>query len=198
MEKRIINQFNEHLDVVIRSIEPLTPLLESAGIQLVNTLLGENKILCCASASLSPLADLFSSYVMNRFLQDRPGFPVVNLNADTSLIHAMASDNHYNDIYAKQIIALGQPGDMLVLFSMDKSTAILQAIKAAHDRQMGVLAITGGNNGDVAALLEPNNIELLVPDFNPARVLETQVVLIHQLCHLLDMQIFGISEESTF
>ena len=117
------------------------------------------------------------------------------LTTDSSTITSIANDYSYNEIFSKQIRALGQPGDVLLAISTSGNSAnIIQAIQAAHDREMIVVALTGRDGGGMASLLLPEDVEIRVPANVTARIQEVHLLAIHCLCDLIDSQLFGSEE----
>ena len=99
---------------------------------------------------------------------------------------------HYNEIFSKQIRALGNNGDVLLAISTSGNSAnVIQAIQAAHDREMHVVVLSGKDGGDIASILQPEDIEIRVPSDVTARIQEVHLLAIHCLCDLIDLQLFG-------
>ncbi len=108
------------------------------------------------------------------------------------LTASSVSDYSYNEIFSKQIRALGNSGDILLAISTSGMSAnVIQAIQAAHDREMRVVALTGKDGGDMSAILQPDDIEIRVPSDTTARIQEVHLLAIHCLCDLIDWQLFG-------
>ena len=123
--------------------------------------------------------------------------PAIALTTDSSTITAIGNDYSFNEIFSKQIKALGQPGDVLLAISTSgNSENITQAIHAAHSRQMSVIALTGKDGGKVAGALKENDIELRVPSLATCRIQEVHLLMIHCLCDTIDQQLF-ITEEAS-
>ena len=160
--------------------------------QMVNCLLSGNKILSCGNGGSAGDAQHFSSELLNRFEQERPSLPALSLCTDNSTLTAISNDYSYDEVFSKQIRALGQPGDLLLAISTSgQSTNVLQAISTAHDKEMNVVALTGKDGGQLAELLGENDIEIRVPSDSTARIQEVHLLVIHCLCDLIDNQLFG-------
>jgi len=133
--------------------------------------------------------------MLNRFERERPSLPAIALTTDTSTITSIANDYSYEEIFSKQIRALGQDGDVLLAISTSGNSAnVVQAIHAAHDRNMHVVALTGRDGGQIAPILLPDDVEIRVPSNVTARVQEVHLLVIHSLCDLIDHQLFGSEE----
>lgn len=192
MEQRVISLFHESIEACMNAGEQLPSLLVTASQMLVNALLNEKKIICCGNGISAAQAQILTSCLINRFEQERPGLPALYLGADITTQTAISQDYGLNEIYAKQLRSLGQEGDVLVIFSeQGKSGNLLQAISAAHDKNISVIAFTAGDGGDVAALLDHGDIELRVPSFSKPRIHEVHLLCLFCLCDLIDQQLFG-------
>ncbi|HTF97695.1 MAG TPA: SIS domain-containing protein [Cellvibrio sp.] len=192
MEQRVITLFHESIEAKMQAGEQLAPLLAQASEFIVHALLNEKKILTCGNGISAAQAQIFTACLLNRFEQERPSLPAFNLGSDFTTQTAIGSDSTFNDIYAKQIRSLGHQGDILLLLtSSGKASNLLQAISAAHDKQMQVIALTAGDGGDVAALLDHGDIELRVPLLAKPRIHEVHLLSLFCLCDLIDQQLFG-------
>lgn len=195
MQERIFQTFHQSIEIKMQVGEALVPLMVNASEALVHCLLSEGKILVAGTGISAALGQVFVSSLLNRLKQERPGLPAVNLAADSATLTAIGSDFSYNDIFAKQIRALGNPGDVLVMFSTDgASSSLVQALAAAHDRELNVVALTGGDGGDLATLLDANDLELRVPSHSAAHVHEAHLLMAFCLCDLIDVQLFGAQD----
>ncbi|MCV6610224.1 MAG: SIS domain-containing protein [Amphritea sp.] len=192
LQDRVISLFHNSMEVNAQTIEEYTPHISHAGELLLNCLMTENKILCCGNGGGASLAQHFSSLLLNQFRHERPGLPAIALSADGAALSGIAHDSQFNDVFSKQIRALGQPGDLLLLISTDgRSANLIQAIQAAHDRDMLVIALTGGTNDDIHSLLLPDEVEFCIPAEDPALIYGAQTLVLHALCDLIDYQLFG-------
>ena len=173
-------------------MEQLAPAIVQAAGKLTEALLSDRKILTCGNGGSAGDAQHFSSELLNRFERERPGLPAMALTTDTSTITSIANDYSYKDIFAKQISALGQQGDVLIAFSTSGSSAnILRAVSAVHQRQMTCVALTGKGGGELMQMMENDDICLCVPSSSTARIQEVHLIIIHCLCDLIDNQILG-------
>ena len=151
-----------------------------------------NKILTCGNGGSAADAQHFSAELVCRFERERPGLPAVALTTDSSALTAISNDYAYNEVFAKQVNALGQPGDILLAISTSGNSAnVLRAIEAAHDKGLTVVALTGRDGGNIANLMQDNDVEIRVPSNSTARVQEVHLLTIHCLCHQIDEVLFG-------
>lgn len=151
-----------------------------------------HKIMSCGNGGSAGDSQHFSSELLNRFEMERPGLPAIALTTDTSTLTSIANDYAYEEIFAKQVRALGQPGDMLLAISTSGNSAnVLRAMEAAHDRDIRIVALTGRNGGKMAAQFDNRDIEIRIPADSTARIQECHLLVIHCLCDLIDQQLFG-------
>ena len=151
-----------------------------------------NKILTCGNGGSAADAQHFSAELVCRFERERPGLPAVALTTDSSALTAISNDYAYDEVFAKQVSALGQPGDILFAISTSGNSAnVVRAIEAAHDKGLTVVAMTGRDGGNIARLLQGNDVEIRVPSDSTARVQEVHLLTIHCLCHQIDEVLFG-------
>ena len=188
----VIELFHSSIDTTMQSLEELAPRISDGGELMVQCLLDDHKILCCGEGQSGALSQIFSSNLLNRFNYERPSLPAISLSTDATTMSAISGDSTFNDVFTKQIRALGQAGDLLLVISNSgNSSTMIKAIQAAHDREMIVVSLSNNDNSDISALLSPEDIELCVPSINRARVAEIQLLVINCLCELIDHQLFG-------
>jgi len=192
MEQRVITLFHESIEATMQTGESLAPQIVHASEVMVEALLNGHKILTCGNGVSAAQAQILTSSLVHRFEQERPSLPAFNLGADMITQTAIAADGGGNDVYAKPLRALGQDGDVLVLItSTGNAGSLLQAISAAHDRNIRVIALTGGDGGDAAALLDHRDIELRAALPSAIRIHEVHLLTIFCLCDLIDQHLFG-------
>ena len=166
--------------------------IELASAMLNQALLGGHKILVCGNGGSASDAQHFSSQLLNRYDRDRPGLPAIALTTDSSTLTSIANDYDYGQIFSKQITALGQPGDILLAISTSgQSPNVVQAIQAANENEMQVIALSGKDGGAMSQVLDENSVEIRVPSDITARIQEVHILVIHILCELLDLQLLG-------
>ncbi len=191
LEERIRAHFEESIEVK-RSAMPLAPRIVEAADLITRCLLADGKVLSCGNGGSAADAQHFSSEFLNRFEMERPGLPAIALTTDSSTLTSISNDYAYEEIFAKQVRALGQPGDVLLAISTSGNSAnVSRAIEAAHERRATVIALTGRDGGHMAEVLRDNDIELRVPAERTCRIQEVHLVLIHCLCDLVDHQLLG-------
>jgi len=165
----------------------------AAAVELMTTAFSAgNKILSCGNGGSAADAQHFSAELVCRFERERPGLPAVALTTDTSALTAISNDYNYDEVFAKQVNALGQAGDVLLAISTSGNSAnVVRAIEAAHAKDLTVVALTGRDGGHIASLLQNNDVEIRVPSNSTARVQEVHLLTIHCLCHQIDELLFG-------
>ena len=194
-EDRVRAHFAESMATKQTALEPLSQSIPAAGRLMADALLDDGKILSCGNGGSAGDAQHFSSELLNRFEMERPGLPAVALTTDTSTLTSIANDYAYEDIFAKQIRALGRQNDVLLAISTSgNSENVCRAIVAAHDRSMRVVALTGRDGGRMAGLLGDGDVEIRVPAARTARIQEVHLLAIHCLCDLIDTTLLGSTE----
>lgn len=192
LEARVSSNFSQHLETIQAVANELVPAITRAGNLCLTALLADKKILACGNGGSAADAQHFSSELLNRFELERPGLPAIALTTDSSTITSIANDYHYDDIFSKQVRALGQPGDVLLAITTSgNSTNVIRAIEAAHERNMVVVALNGRDGGETSGLLKESDVDILVRGPSTARVQETHIIVIHCLCDLIDHQLLG-------
>lgn len=190
-ETRVREHFAESIATKQAAVET-SPAIVAAADLMTRALLEEGKILSCGNGGSAGDSQHFSSELLNRFEMERPGLPAIALTTDTSTLTSIANDYAYEDIFAKQVRALGRQTDVLLAISTSgKSENVCRAIVAAHDRGMRVVALTGRDGGRMAGLLEGIDVEIRVPASRTARIQEVHLVVIHCLCDLIDATLLG-------
>jgi len=192
LQNRIINHFSDSIQTKQDSIESLPESIEFASQKIVDALLNEKKVLCCGNGGSAGDAQHFSSEMLNRFERERPALPAIALTTDTSTLTSIANDYHFDEVFSKQIRALGQSGDILLTYTTSGNSGnILKAIAVAHEKEMSIIALTGKDGGSVAKLLNEKDVEIRVPSDSTARIQEVHLLISHCLCDLIDFQLFG-------
>ncbi len=188
----ILGAFQASIETKQDSVKLLTESIELASSMLNQVLLSGYKILVCGNGGSASDAQHFSSELLNRYDRDRPGLPAIALTTDSSTLTSIANDYDYRQIFSKQVSALGQPGDLLLAISTSgQSPNIVEAIQAAKENEMQIIALTGKDGGAMSQVLDDNSIEIRVPSNVTARIQEVHILVIHILCELLDLQLLG-------
>ena len=130
--------------------------------------------------------------MMNGCETERPGLPTIALTTDTTVISAISNDHGYEQVFSRQIMALGQNDDILIAISTSGNSGnLVNAIDTAHERGLNVIALTGKSGGEMAARLHSDDVEIRVPAESPARIQEVHLLIVHCLCSLIDHQLIG-------
>ena len=196
MLERIKSNFTESIQTKIAASEALAVPIEQAGMVMVQALLNGKKILSCGNGGSAGDAQHFSSELLNRYETERPSLPAVALTTDSSTITSIANDYHYDEVFSKQVRALGNEGDVLLAISTSgNSKNVIKAIEAAVARDMPIIALTGRDGGDIAGLLGENDVEIRVPSPRTARIQEVHLLVIHCLCEIIDTTLFPQTED---
>jgi D-sedoheptulose 7-phosphate isomerase len=195
LHDRIIGHFQASAQTMQDAAETLAPAIEDAARLIVHSLAQGNKILACGNGGSAAYAQHFAASMINRFEQERPGLAALALTTDTSTLTSIANDHAFDQVFARQVKALGQPGDVLLAISTSgNSPSVLQAVAAAHARSMHVIMLTGRSGGGLAEQIEEGDVFLCVPAESAARIHEIHLLAIHCLCDAVDSVLLGIEE----
>lgn len=188
---RIKHQFNDSIQSKISTAESSGDKIVQAGQLMVQCLLSNNKILCCGNGTSAAIAQLFAANMLNRYQTERPSLPAFALTTNSAAITSIANDDCYQNLFSKQIKALGQGGDILLAISSHlQNRNLIEGIETAHQRNMQVILLSGEMNGAMSANLHEYDIDINVPTSSSARVEETHLLIIHCLCDIIDRQLF--------
>lgn len=192
LKDRIESHFKASIETKRKALDSLPDRIEVAARKIVDCLLSDGKVMTCGNGGSAADAQHFSSEMLNRFERERPALPAIALTTDASTITSIANDYHFEQVFSKQIRALGQAGDVLMLYTTSGNSSNLRhALTAAHDREISVIAISGKDGGTLATLLGEADIEIRVSSQSTARIQETHLLITHCLCDLIDHQLFG-------
>jgi phosphoheptose isomerase len=193
--ERIKQNFHDSISTKNLSAELLPEAIANAGRLMAQSLLDNHKILSCGNGGSAADAQHFAAEMVNRYETERPGLPALALTTDSSILTSIANDYYYDEVFSKQIKALGQSGDVLLAISTSGSSKnIIQAIHSAHDRSLHVIALTGRDGGQIAPLMREKDVEIRVPAQSTARIQETHLLIIHCLCDMIDRVLFSNEE----
>lgn len=179
--------FSASIAALTLARDTLSEQVARASGALVACLAAGGKVMACGNGGSAADAQHFAAELVNRFETERAPLPALAINTDCSTLTSIANDYSYAQVFAKQILALGQPGDMLVAFSTSGNSAnVVAAIEAAHARGLGVLLLSGRDGGKAAAALGSDDMELRAPAESTARIQEVHGLLIHVFCTFID------------
>ncbi|MEM8815776.1 MAG: phosphoheptose isomerase [Pseudomonadota bacterium] len=191
-QERVRAHFEESIAVKKAAADAVCESIVAAGQLMSEALLADGKILSCGNGGSAADSQHFSSELLNRFEMERPGLPAMALTTDSSTLTSISNDYAYEDIFSKQVRALGRAPDVLLGISTSgNSENVCRAIAAAHDRGMRVVALTGRDGGRMTELYRDGDIEIRVPASRTARIQEVHLVVIHCLCDLIDTSLLG-------
>jgi D-sedoheptulose 7-phosphate isomerase len=192
---RITRHFYESAQLKTSLAQELAAPIAMAGERMVQCLLAEGKILVCGNGGSAADAQHFAAELLNRFEVERPPLAAIALTTDSSTLTSIANDYQYELIFSKQVQALGQARDILLAISTSgESPNVVAAVKAAHDRDMVVIALTGKGGGKLADLLTGSDVHLSVNAQSTARIQEVHILVLHCLCDAIDSILVGVDE----
>lgn len=193
--ERIQGSFYASIEIKKAAAEKLPESIFAAGELMAERINKGNKILSCGNGGSACDAQHFASEMVNRFQIERDNLAAIALTTDTATITSIANDYSFEEIFAKQIKAIGHDGDILLaITTTGASKNVIKAVQVAHEKKMRVIALTGGDGGMVSTIINDKDIEIRVPAEVTARVQEVHILIIHCLCDVIEQRLFGIGE----
>lgn len=192
LQSRVAAQFAESANLKLSASQPLSAPVARAGVLLAETLRQGGKALACGNGGSAADSQHFAAELINRFEMERAPLAAIALTTDTSTLSSIANDYAFEQVFAKQIRALGRRGDVLLALSTSGNSAnVIEAIRTAHEIGVRVIALTGNGGGRMAALIGPDDVHVCVPHKRTARIQEVHLLVLHCLCDAIDFQLFG-------
>jgi D-sedoheptulose 7-phosphate isomerase len=194
--QRILAHFQESADLKMKSAAALSQPISQAIELMFAALSNGNKILACGNGGSAADCQHFAAELVGRFERERFPLPAISLTTDTSIMTAVANDYSFKDVFAKQVQAFGQAGDVLLAISTSGNSAnVLAAVEAALEREMRIVALTGKDGGAMAKMLTDADVHINVPHSRTARIQEVHLTTIHCICDGIDVALFGGDDE---
>ncbi|MGH8277977.1 MAG: phosphoheptose isomerase [Gammaproteobacteria bacterium] len=192
LNARVIQLFNDSIAAKQAALHTLVPAIVAGGRLMAEALQQRHKIMSCGNGGSAADSQHFSAELLNRFERERTPLAGIALTTDTSTLTSIANDYEYNEVFAKQVRALGGAGDVLLAISTSGNSAnVIRAIETAHTKGIHVVAFTGRDGGKMAPLMKSPDVEIRVPAKVTARIQEVHLLCLHCLCDLIDEQLFG-------
>jgi D-sedoheptulose 7-phosphate isomerase len=189
---RVAAHFAESANLKLAASQTLAAPVARAGELLAETLRAGGKILSCGNGGSAADAQHFAAELVNRFEIERPPLAAVALTTDSSTLTSIANDYDYQQVFSKPLRAFGRRGDALLAISTSGNSAnVIEAIHAAHELGLRVVALTGNGGGKMAALLRADDAHLCVPHRSTARIQEVHLLVLHCLCDTIDTLLFS-------
>jgi D-sedoheptulose 7-phosphate isomerase len=194
-QKRIKAHFAASARLKQEAADVMAPDIARAAALLTDCLFADGKILACGNGGSAADAQHFAAELVGRFERERPELPAISLSTDTSLLTAVGNDYSFEQVFAKQVRALGAKGDVLLAISTSGNSAnVVAAVQAAQEREMHVVALTGKGGGRMGELMAPGDVHLCVPHERTMRIQEVHLLTIHCLCDAIDATLLGDDE----
>ena len=192
LAQRITQQFNDSIATKQAALAALAAPLEQAAQLMAECLRADGKIMACGNGGSAGDSQHFSAELLNRFERERAPLAAIALSTDTSTLTSIANDYRYEEVFSKQVQALGRKGDVLLAISTSgNSPNVIEAIKVAQAKGIRVVALTGKQGGKMAPLLQAGDVHLCVPADRTARIQEVHLLTLHCLCDAIDHALLG-------
>jgi D-sedoheptulose 7-phosphate isomerase len=197
LEQRIQQQFFDSADLKYAAAEILSKPIADAVSAVVGCITAGGKVLACGNGGSASDAQHFAAEFVGRFERERPGLAAISLTTDTSILTAIGNDYDFSAVFAKQVQALGAPGDVLLAISTSGNSAnVIAAVQAARSKDITVVALTGHGGGKLRELLGETDVHICVPHERTARIQEVHILVLHCLCDAVDLQLLGEQEDT--
>jgi D-sedoheptulose 7-phosphate isomerase len=192
LASRIRKHFDDSAQIKLQTKDALAQPIADAAQAMVTCLMNDGKILACGNGGSAADAQHFAAELLNRFEIERPGLAAIALTTDSSVLTSIANDYDFNQVFSRQVRGLGMAGDVLLAISTSgNSINVVEAIHAAHERDMRVIALTGREGGTMGEILEANDIHICVNVERTARIQEVHLLTLHCLCDTIDHLLLG-------
>ncbi len=192
----VTDNFRDSIQTKQNALDGMAGLVVDAANSMLTCLQNGGKILSCGNGGSAADAQHFSSELLNRFELDRPSLPAIALTTDTSTLTSIANDYDYSQVFSRPISSLGQRGDILLAISTSGNSAnIINAVVAAHEREMQVICLNGKSGGELASKLTINDLELRVSSDKTARIQEVHLLIIHCVCDVIEHKLYKTDKE---
>ncbi len=190
---RVAQHFEDSANTKLNAIDQMAAPIAAAIETLTNSLINGGKILACGNGGSAGDSQHFAAELVGRFEAERQELAAIALTTDSSILTAVGNDYSFNQIFSKQVRALGHAGDVLLAISTSgNSNNVIEAIKSAHEADMRIVALTGKGGGQIGEMLRDDDIHLCVPAERTARIQETHLLVIHCLCDGIDALLLGV------
>ncbi|NHC07037.1 phosphoheptose isomerase [Azonexus fungiphilus] len=190
---RVAQHFEDSAQTKLNAVDAMSAPIAAAIETMTGCLLNGGKILACGNGGSAADAQHFAAELVGRFEAERQELAAVALSTDSSILTAVGNDYGFAHIFSKQVRALGHAGDVLLAISTSGNSGnVIEAIRAAHEHDMTVIALTGKGGGEIGELLRDADINLCVPADRTARIQETHLLIIHCLCDGIDALLLGV------
>jgi D-sedoheptulose 7-phosphate isomerase len=184
----VIDEIEASIDVKRRTIETQVPMIVAIAERVVETFRRGGKLLLCGNGGSAADAQHIAAEFVSRFRRERHGLPAIALTTDTSILTAISNDYGYERVFARQVEALGRPGDMVIGISTSGiSASVIAAMRAARNGGMATVGFTGASGG---TLVDHVDLCLCVPSHNTARIQEVHITVAHTVCEIVERTLF--------
>jgi phosphoheptose isomerase len=188
----IADNFTRTIETIAESVDDLAEKIERGSQLMASALLADRKIIACGNGVDAALAQLFVCNLLDRYEADRPALPALTLGADVASLTGIARDGNTNEIFSRQLRALGYAGDVLLCINSSEGASNLsRAVRTAQERNMGIIVLSNSHDVELGSLLRADDVELRINSTKRARIVEMHTMAIHNFCELIDHTLFG-------
>jgi D-sedoheptulose 7-phosphate isomerase len=188
----IAANFQDTIETIAMSVDTLADSIEKGSQLMVEALLADRKVITCGNGVDGALAQLFTCNLLDRFEAERPALPALTLGTDHASITAIAQSSGINNIFSRQLQALGQAGDVLLCFNSSAAAGnVLRAVQTARERNIGIIVMSNSQDEEISTLLRAQDVDLQIHATRQVRIVELYTMVIHCFCELIDHRLFG-------
>ena len=192
LEAQIASHFDDSARLKVDAAKLLSAPIARGIVLISASLKAGGKVLACGNGGSAADAQHFSAELLNRFEVERPPLAAIALTTDTSTLTSIGNDYGYDQVFEKQVQALGRSGDVLFAISTSGNSGnVIAAMRAASRAGMSIVALTGRGGGKMGALLSGGDVHICVPHTVTARIQEVHLLALHCLCDGIDAVLFG-------
>lgn len=190
--QQVVAHFEDSAKLKLSIARDMAPAINAAAESCVRSLRQGGKILVCGNGGSAADSQHFAAELVGRFEKERAALPAIALTTDTSALTAIGNDYAFDQVFSRQVAALGRKGDVLIgITTSGNSGNVMKAVEAAHTQSMAVIALTGRDGGKLVKALKEGDVSINVPNPRTARIQEVHILSLHCIADLIDSTLSG-------